>query len=333
MYIICDYFMGYKISIVGFVILFCIINRWWKMEINLESRKREKLILQVSYLSIFVNVLLSVFKLVAGIVGNSVSMVSDAVHSISDVLSTFIVIIGVKISNKISDEDHPYGHERLESVMAIVLSILLLIVGLSIGKVGFTNLLNYKILDISIPTKLTLVAALLSILIKEGMYWVTLIISKKVNSSMLKADAWHHRSDALSSVGSLIGIYGARHGYIWLDSLASIIICLFILKIAFDIFKDSVDKLVDKACDSEVVTKYNKIIMSVDGVEHIDDLKTRVFADKVYVDVEICVNGMLTVLEGHEIAENVHNAIESCDNSVKHCTVHVNPINLCRLEC
>lgn len=288
---------------------------------------REKLILQVSYLSIFVNVLLSIFKFVAGIIGHSVAMISDAVHSLSDVLSTFVVIIGVKISNKVSDDNHQYGHERLESVMAIVLSILLLVVGLGIGKVGITNLLNYKTLVIDIPTRLTLVAALLSILVKEGMYWITLIISKKVNSSMLKADAWHHRSDALSSVGSLLGILGARHGYVWLDSLASIIICLFILKIAFDIFIDSVDKLVDKACNNEVVNKFNNIINSVDGVEQVDELKTRVFADKIYVDVEICVNGMLTVFEGHEIAENVHNAIEACDKSVKHCSVHVNPIN------
>jgi cation diffusion facilitator family transporter len=253
-------------------------------------------------------------------------MVSDAVHSLSDVLSTFVVILGVKLSSKLSDDDHQYGHERLESVMAIVLSIMLLVVGLEIGQVGVKNLINYKSVFIAIPSVINVIAAIVSILVKEMMYWVTYLVGKKVNSSMLKADAWHHRSDALSSVGSLIGVLGARYGYIWLDSVASLVICLFILKIAFDIFKESVDKLVDKACDKTTEKNLISVAKSVKGVEHVDDIKTRIFADKIYVDMEICVDGSLTVSQGHYIAENVHESVESFDSRIKHCTVHVNPI-------
>lgn len=285
---------------------------------------RENKILAVSYISIIANCFLSLFKLIAGLLGNSISMVSDAIHSISDVASTFVVIFGVKLSNKISDDDHQYGHERLESVMSIVLATMLLIVGLGIGETGIKNLFNYGALKT--PSLIALIAAIVSILVKEGMYWLTIIVAKQTKSSMLKADAWHHRSDALSSIGSLIGIIGARCGYIWTDSVASIIICIVIVKIALDIFKESFGKLVDKACDNDTKKKIYDKILNIDGVKNIDDLKTRMFADKIYVDVEIAVDGTLTVYEGHNIAQKVHDDIENLDDRIKHCMVHINPI-------
>ena len=291
----------------------------------MEQLDREKLILKVSYLSIVVNCFLSCFKLVAGLLGNSVAMVSDAVHSISDVASTFIVILGVKLSNKISDDDHQYGHERLESVMSIVLAVMLLFVGLGIGEVGVENIINYKEIEILTPGLIAVIAAILSIALKEGMYWVTYLIGKKVQSSMLKADAWHHRSDALSSVGSLIGIVGARMGFLLLDSIASIVICVIIVKISIDIFKESFEKLVDKSCDTKTKEDIVTEIKKVNGVKSIDDLKTRIFGDKIFVDVEISVDPLLTVKEGHDIAENVHDNVEKLNDKIKHCLVHVNP--------
>lgn len=292
---------------------------------EVDIKERERLILRVSYLSIIVNCVLSLFKLLSGILGNSISMVSDGIHSLSDVLSTFIVILGVKLSSKAADKGHPYGHERLESVMSIILAVLLLIVGLGIGQKGIETILNYKTLEIEEPAFINVIAAIVSILTKEGMYWVTYLVGKKVNSSMLKADAWHHRSDALSSIGSLIGVVGTRY-FILSDSIASLVICLFILKVAFDIFKEAIDKLVDKACDEGLEQNIAKEIAKVYGVERVDEIKTRQFADRIYVDTEIAVDGNLKVSDGHEIAQNVHDRVEKLDEKIKHCTVHVNPV-------
>lgn len=291
----------------------------------MESKEREKLILITSYLSIVVNSLLSIFKLLCGFFGSSISMVSDGIHSLSDVLSTMIVIVGVKISSKKADKEHPYGHERLESVMSIVLSVILLVVGLGIGQRGINNILHYKTLEIEEPAFINVIAAIVSIITKEAMYWITYIVGKKVDSSMLKADAWHHRSDALSSIGSLIGVVGAKY-FILSDSIASLVICLFIIKVAFDIFREAIDKLVDKACDEGLEESIIKEIEEVYGVERIDEIKTRQFADRIYVDTEIAVNGDLKVSDGHKIAQNVHDRVEKLDNKIKHCTVHVNPI-------
>lgn len=291
----------------------------------MDIKERDKLILRIAYISIAVNCMLSIFKLIAGCFGNSIAMISDGIHSLSDVLSTFIVIIGVKISSKKEDKEHPYGHERLESVMSIILSVLLLVVGLGIGQRGILNILNYKNIKLEIPDNINIWAAVISIVIKEWMYWITYLTGKKVESSMLKADAWHHRSDAISSIGSLIGVVGAKY-FILSDSITSIVICLFIIKVSIDIFRESIDKLVDKACDENIQEKIKMSILKVEGVQHIDEIKTRQFADKIYVDTEIAVSGDLKVSDGHEIAQKVHDKVEGLDNKIKHCTVHVNPV-------
>ena len=286
--------------------------------------EREKIILKVSYLSIFVNCLLFVLKLIAGLVGNSIAMISDAVHSFSDIATTFIVIIGVKIAGKESDDDHPYGHERLEAVMSVILAVILLLVGFGIAEVGFESMLN---LDDSgtPPTLIALVSAVVSIVLKELMFWVTYRIGTRVDSTMLKADAWHHRSDALSSIGSFIGIFGAMHGYIFLDGLASILISFVILKVSYDIFKDSFDRLVDKACDKNIIKDIEESILNIDGVVEISELKTRMFADKIFVEVGIVLIGSLTVKEGYIIAENVHLEVEQVSDKIKHCCVYIKP--------
>ena len=212
-----------------------------------------KLAMKVSAISVIVNLLLSVFKLIAGILAKSGAMISDAVHSASDVFSTFVVMIGVTISEKESDKEHPYGHERLECVAAIILSMVLAITGLGIGVTGIRNIANGESGVLEAPGLLALIAAVVSIAVKEWMYWFTRAAAKKINSGALMADAWHHRSDALSSIGAFVGILGARLGYPILDPIASIIICIFIEKAAIDIFKDSLDKMVDKACPEDVV--------------------------------------------------------------------------------
>lgn len=288
----------------------------------------EQIAMRVSRNSILVNVILSLGKMLAGVLGNSSAMISDAVHSASDVFSTIIVIVGVKISGKESDENHPYGHERLECVAAVLLAVILAGTGIGIGYGGIMVIWRGDTSEITVPTLLPLAAAIFSIVIKEAMYWYTIFAAKQIQSGALKADAWHHRSDALSSIGSFVGILGAKLGFPVFDPIASIVICVFILKAAFDIFRDAVGKLTDEACDSRLTEQMRQEVMVMEGVHSIDDLKTRMFGNKVYVDIEIGCDGSISLFEAHEIAENVHGHIEDQFPDVKHCMVHVNPHRL-----
>lgn len=279
--------------------------------------------IKVSVVSIVVNVVLSVFKFISGIIAHSGAMISDAVHSMSDVLSTFVVIAGMKMAGKANDAEHPYGHERMECVAAIILSVMLAVVGVGIGYSGVMKIISGEALKV--PGKLALAAAVISIAVKEWMYWYTRAVAKKVNSDALMADAWHHRSDALSSVGSFIGIGGAIIGYPVLDSVASVIICVFILKAAIDIFKGAINKMVDRACDPEITKQIRDIILSNDEIITLDMLKTRMFGAKIFVDVEFSLDGSVTLEYAHSVADKIHDEIESTIPMVKHCMVHVNP--------
>lgn len=288
------------------------------MEKSFKSKAKE-----VSLVSIIGNLILSLLKMLAGIIAHSSAMLSDAVHSASDVFSSIIVIIGVEISSKKSDREHPYGHERMECVAAIILATVLLITGLMIGYKALFNIIDNK--EIAVPGVLALVVAIVSIVSKEAMFWYTRYYANKLDSGALMADAWHHRSDALSSIGSLIGIMGARLGYYIADPLASIIICLFICKAAYDIYKDALDKMVDRSCDEEVEKEIRELVIKQEGVRGIDLLQTRLFGNKIYVDIEIRADGNLTLRESHKIAERIHDVLESQYPKIKHIMVHVNP--------
>ena len=288
------------------------------------NENMEKTAMKVSIISIIANVVLAAFKLVAGVFAHSGAMISDAIHSASDVFSTFVVMIGIKIASKEPDEEHPYGHERMECVAAIILATILCITGLGIGKNALSNITGNSD-EMAVPGMLALIAAIVSIIVKEAMFWYTRHYAKKIDSGALMADAWHHRSDALSSIGAFIGIIFARMGYVMMDSIACLVICVFIVKAAYDIFKDAIDKMVDKSCSLEVEAEIRTIVMSVDGVKGIDSLSTRLFGNKMYVDLEIRADGEKTLNETHEIAEAVHDSIEAQFEKVKHIMVHVNP--------
>ena len=288
-----------------------------------EEGKRE------SGVSVTVKLVLSRLKLLAGIFANSGAMISDAIHSASDVFSTFIVMIGVNVSSKASDEEHQYGHDRLECVASIVLAVILAITGVGIGISGAEKILGTGDTKLEVPGLFALFAAVLSILVKEWMYWYTRGAAKKINSGALMADAWHHRSDALSSIGALIGIAGARLGYPVLDPIASVVICIFVIKASYDIFKDAIDKMVDKSCDEETEEKIRTLIRAQEGVIRVDLLRTRLFGAMMYVDVEIACDGTKPLSEAHAVAERVHDAIETEFPTVKHCMVHVNPAEEC----
>ena len=281
---------------------------------------------RVSMVSIIGNLVLSLFKLFAGVVAHSAAMVSDAVHSASDVFSTFVVIIGIKLAAKESDKEHPYGHERLECEAAIILAMVLFFTGLEIGISAVKNIFGGEAVQLQAPGALALVAALISIASKEAMYWYTRYYAKKIDSSALMADAWHHRSDAFSSIGALIGIGASMLGYPVMDSVASLVIFLFITKAAFDIFQDAMDKMVDHSCDEETERAINDCVLTNPQVKGVDLLQTRIFGNKIYVDVEIQVDGEYTLCQAHDIAEAVHDKIELQFPKVKHIMVHVNPL-------
>lgn len=283
---------------------------------------------KVSFVTIIGNILLSVMKLIAGFIAHSNAMISDAIHSASDVFSTFVVIIGIKLASKKADKEHPYGHERLECVAAIVLSMVLFITGFGIGAAALKNITSGDYNNIVVPGILALVAAIVSIVSKEAMYWYTRYNAKRIDSSALMADAWHHRSDAFSSIGALIGIAGARLGFPIMDSIASLIIFVFIIKAAYDIFKDAIDKMVDHACDDTTVSQIRECVMKHEDVLGIDMLQTRIFGNKIYVDLEIETDGSYTLSKAHTIAETVHDDIEKSFPKVKHIMVHVNPADV-----
>ena len=289
----------------------------------MDPKQHEKIAVNVSTVTIIINLALAGFKFLAGFLAHSGAMVSDAVHSASDVLATFIVILGVKLAGRDADRDHPYGHERLECVAALILGVILAATGFGIGLSGIRKITGGE--ELLIPGTLALIAAAVSIVVKEAMFWYTWLAAKKIDSSALKAEAWHHRSDALSSVGSFAGILGARLGFPALDPVASVVICLFILKAAWDILADALGKMTDHACPPALVQEMAESVLSQPGVLGLDTLNTRLFGDRVYVDVEIRADGDLPLKVTHATAQAVHDALEAQFPQVKHCMVHVNP--------
>ncbi len=286
----------------------------------------KKIIMKLSRVGVLGNVVLAAFKLFAGIFGKSGAMVTDAVHSLSDVFATLIAYIGVRLAQQKEDARHPYGHERFESVASLILGLILAGTGVGIGWSGIHKLL-FERETIEVPTILPLIAAVISIVVKEGMFWYTMHYAKRLDSAAFKADAWHHRSDAISSVGSFIGIGLAKLGFPVMDPIASLIICLLILKVAYDIICDALNKMLDSSCDDAFEQRIRKYVSEQPGVKHIDLLHTRQFGNKNYVDLEIAVDRNISLVDAHAIAESVHSGVEQNFPTVKHVMIHVNPEN------
>lgn len=278
----------------------------------------------MSLMGILGNVALAAFKLTAGIIGKSGAMVSDAAHSLSDVVATLIAYIGVRLSRQEEDANHPYGHERLECVASLILSLILAGTGIGVGYSGIRKLFLVHETP-EIPTLLPLIAAVVSIVVKEGMFRYTMYYARKLDSSAFKADAWHHRSDAMSSVGAFAGIGLARLGFPIMDPIAGLVIAVLILKVAFDIFKDAIAKMLDTSVGKDFERSVRKFIEEQPDVRHIDVLRTRQFGNRIYVDLEIAVRRDMSLVEAHNIAENVHRNVEKEFPNVKHIMIHVNP--------
>lgn len=292
---------------------------------KIDDNYEQKMIKQVSAVGIFGNVLLVIFKLFAGIIGNSAAMVSDAIHSASDVVATLVAFIGVRASKKEADSKHPYGHERIECVASLILGSILFMTGIGIGIASVKKIILGQSDGIESPKEIALIAAIISIVTKEVMFRYTRAVAKKLNSDAFMADAWHHRSDAFSSIGSLIGIGAAMLGFKIMDPIAGLIICIFIFKIAFDVIMVAISKMLDTSCGKEYEDKMANFISAQEGVIGVDLLRTRTFGNKIYVDAEISVDGNLRLREAHSIAERVHNEVENNFDNIKHIMIHVNP--------
>ena len=297
------------------------------MKANEKDTKPDEtaVIRKLSLVGIIGNVFLAAFKFIAGIRGNSSAMVSDAVHSLSDVFATFIAFLGVRFGRREADASHPYGHERIESLAAIVLGLILLVTGVGIGWVGLEKILAGNYESLPIPGMIALVAAIVSIAVKEGMFWYTRHWARVIRSSAFEADAWHHRSDAMSSIGALVGVGGSMLGYPVLDPIASVVICLFILKQGISIIYDALKKMLDTSCGEQFEEEVRQLVDAENQVGHIDMLRTRMFGDKVYIDMEIAIDGSMQLTDAHAIAERVHDDIEHAFPEVKHVMIHVNP--------
>ena len=273
------------------------------------------------------NIFLAFIKIIAGILGKSSVMIADGLHSASDIITSMGVLIGNYISSKPFDKEHNYGHEKAETLVSFLLSIILVGVALSIGYEASKSLFNIE--GIAIPTLLPLVVSIISILIKEYQYRINIRIAKKINSPALKADAWHHRSDALSSIAAFVGIGGAMLGFKILEPLASIVVALFVCKVGYDILKNAVNELMDVSIDETYENEIKKIAQLTEGVMNLGSLRTRKHGASAYVDLVICVDGKLTVTSGHDIATNLEKKIQNDINIVKGITVHVEPCNSC----
>lgn len=287
---------------------------------------------KVTIISIIWNVVLTIIKVLAGLLGKSNAMVADGLHSASDIISSIGVLIGNKIAKTPNDKEHNYGHEKAETLVSFLLSMLLIFVSIKISLGGINSLFHLD--TVQIPTILPLIVSVISIGIKEYQYRITIKVAKKINSPSLKADAWHHRSDALSSVAAFIGVGGSLLGFKALDPIATVIVGLFVAKVGFNILKDASNELMDYSIDEDEEKKILNIAKNTKGVLNIGDLKTRKHGSMAYVDLTICVNKDLTVIEGHEIAHNLEVSILENIKIVKGITVHVEPcLNCDELSC
>lgn len=283
---------------------------------------------RVSACTLAADIFLALLKLGAALLSGSSALLSDALHSAADVLSSFAVLLGVKLSHRAPDFRHPYGHEKLESLTSLALSALLLTAGITIGTNGIRTIFSVSAGNAAVPGGIALYAALIAMSVKEGMYWYTRAVALRINSTVLHASAWHHRTDALSSLGSFVGVLGARMGFPLLDPIMSLVICLLILHIALRIGAGAITGLIDCACPPDTEAKMRNLILSQSGVLSLDSLRTRLCGNRICLDVRIGAEGGQSLTSAHAIASSVRRSLETAFPEIKSCIIHVNPREL-----
>ena len=292
--------------------------------------ERNRKIYQVTLVGGIVNVLLLLFKFVAGIVGHSAAMVADAVHSLSDFVTDVIVLVFVHISGKPQDKSHDYGHGKYETLAMTLIGIALLVVAIGILYSGATKIYAWKNGEqLEAPGLLALWAALLSVLLKEGVYQYSMVKARQLNSQVLAANAWHHRSDALSSIGTAIGIGGAIFlGQRWavLDPIASLVVGAFIVKVAVDLLRDGIGDLMEHSLPDEIEEEMLRMVGELPGVVNPHDLRTRRIGNHFAIELHILMDGDITLREAHNKASEVENLLRSRYGQDTHIAIHVEPL-------
>ncbi len=291
------------------------------MELSTEQRKQETT--RITLWGVAVNLVLAIIKIAGGIIGQSQALLADGIHSLSDLASDAMVLIAVKHAGEDADEDHPYGHARYETLATVALGILLMGVATGIAYDAILRLENPD--EIAVPALFTLIIAAISIVSNEGLYHATRAVAQKIRSPLLEANAWHHRSDAVSSIVVLIGIGATYIGYPLLDAIAAILVALMIAKIGLDLSRQSVQELVDTALDPEMVEKIKETILSIDDVRELHMLRSRRMGHNALVDVHLLVSPKLSVSEGHHISEAVEKILIEKFDEVNDVTVHIDP--------
>lgn len=294
-------------------------------------RERKQDIFRITIIGAVINLLLVALKLVAGIVGRSGAMLADAVHSLSDLISDAVVLLFVNLSSKPTDDDHPYGHGKFETLATTIISLMLLAVGGGLlwgGGSKIWNAMHGELLDK--PDNIAFYAAIISIVSKEVLYRYTVIVGKRINSPSVIANAWHHRSDAFSSIGTGLGIGGAIIlGDSWriLDPIAASVVSLFILKIAVKMLIPGIDELLERALPSDQQKEICSVILDTRGVASMHKLRTRSIGTRIAIEVHICVNPMMRVTEAHDISLQLKQKLRSRYGSETHISIHVEPEN------
>jgi cation diffusion facilitator family transporter len=290
---------------------------------------REKQIFRVTLLGSFVNLLLVVFKFIAGIVGHSAAMIADAVHSLSDFITDIIVIIFVAISGKPEDSDHSYGHGKYETLATAVIGIILFFVGVGLLISGIKAIVGaLQGEPLQAPSLLALIAAVISIVVKEALYHYTVKRGKALGSSSVVANAWHHRSDALSSIGTAIGIGGAVFlGEQWriLDPIAAVVVSIFIIKVAVELIKPCIDELVERSLPEEVEQRIHALILQSPQVSSPHHLRTRRIGSYIAIEVHIRMDGQISLSEAHQVASDIERRLKAEFGEKTHIGIHMEP--------
>ncbi|MCC5912135.1 MAG: cation transporter [Clostridiaceae bacterium] len=288
----------------------------------MEDQARYKEAKKVSIISLSVNIFLTIVKAIVGVLSGSTALIADALHSASDLFGTIILLQGLKIAHKPADASHPYGHHRAETITSKILALILIVTALGIGYEA------YKVLQqpsITPPETMAIYVAIISIIAKEALYRYAVKIGKKIKSSALIADAWHNRTDALSSIAALIGITGAIYGYAIMDPLAGLIVAALILKTGISIYRQAIVALMDTAPSQKVLKEIRTAAFEAKGVKEVQDVKVRQYGSKFIVDMKICVNPKITVEEGHGAAARAKENIKDMNGDVQDVLIHVNP--------
>ena len=290
----------------------------------MQPKNRSKESQKVTLVGAFIDFILAVIKIVLGFIGQSGALIADGIHSFSDLITDWVTWYAAKLSGDAPDDDHPYGHERFETVATLGLSIFLAIVGTIIIFDGFGRFSNPNELK---HESWLIAAATLSILSKEGLYWYTVKVAKNVKSDLLRANAWHHRTDAFSSIVVVIGIIGAANGYFFFDSVAAILVGVLIIYIGWQLGFEATKELVDTSIDQEDIKALHLALSEIKGVKSVHTLRTRKVGHKKSADVHVQVNPFLSVSEGHIISVSVERVAKECIEELDDVTVHIDPEN------